>query len=192
MNKTFKHVYQFKITLAGTQAPIWRRIQVPEIYTFWDLHVAIQDSMGWLDYHLHEFAIKNPSINKRVRIGIPDPDFDDSEEVLPDWAQKIAAYFTMENKKAKYVYDFGDDWEHSIQLEKILPKQKGIDYPICITGKGKCPPEDCGGIVGFEEILKKTHPFQKEYDYNYDDFDPKEVMFDDPEERWKQAFEGGD
>lgn len=53
-------IYQFKITLAGVKPPIWRRIQVPESYTFWDLHVAIQDAMGWLDCHLHQFEVINP------------------------------------------------------------------------------------------------------------------------------------
>jgi len=58
MKKKFDQVYQFKITLEGIRPPIWRRIQVPETYTFWDFHVAIQDVMGWLDYHLHEFEIQ--------------------------------------------------------------------------------------------------------------------------------------
>ena len=71
MRGRFKKVYQFKITLKGIKPPIWRRIQVPENYTFWDLHVAIQDSMGWEDYHLHEFEILDPSKGLKVNIGIP-------------------------------------------------------------------------------------------------------------------------
>jgi len=64
-------VYQFKITLKGIKPPIWWRIQVPETYTFWDLHVAIQDAMGWEDYHLHEFEMRHPSTGENVRIGTP-------------------------------------------------------------------------------------------------------------------------
>ena len=71
---------------------------------------------------------------------------DFGREVLPRWKQKIADYFSMENRTADYVYDFGDNWEHKIQLEKILPREKDIKYPICIKGKRACPPEDCGGI----------------------------------------------
>ncbi len=63
--------YQFKITLKGIKPPIWRRIQVPETYTFWDLHVAIQDAMGWEDYHLHKFEMRHSSTGENVRIGTP-------------------------------------------------------------------------------------------------------------------------
>jgi len=112
MKKNFKNIYQFKITLKGIKPPIWRRIQVPETYTFWDLHVAIQDSMGWSDYHLHQFEILDPSIGKKVLIGIPDDENDWLIKTLPDWKQKISRYFSMENSKANYEYDFGDGWEH--------------------------------------------------------------------------------
>ena len=74
MKKKFNNVYQFKITLEGVKPPIWRQIQVPETYTFWDLHVAIQDAMGWGDDHLHEFEIFDPSTGSVVSIGIPDED----------------------------------------------------------------------------------------------------------------------
>jgi Plasmid pRiA4b ORF-3-like protein len=69
-------IYQFKITLEDISPAIWRRILVPARYTFWDFHVAIQDSMGWLDYHLHAFELKAPGSGKRVEVGIPDEEFD--------------------------------------------------------------------------------------------------------------------
>ncbi len=74
-------IYQFKISLKEITPLIWRRIQVPTNYNFWDLHVAIQDSMGWLDYHLHQFSIKRPHAHKITEIGIPDEEefFDDIE-----------------------------------------------------------------------------------------------------------------
>jgi len=196
MTKKFNQVYQFKITLKGVRPPIWRRIQVAETYTFWDLHVAIQDVMGWLDYHLHEFEMVNPSTDLKVNIGSPDEDF--GREVLPEWKQKIADYFSMENRSADYVYDFGDNWEHKIQLEKILPREKNINYPICIKGKRACPPEDCGGIWGYEDFLEIiTDPNHEEYEemlewvggeFDPEHFDVKEVHFDDPDKRRKIAF----
>jgi hypothetical protein len=125
MRKKFDMVYKFKITLKRIKPPIWRRIQVPETYTFWDLHVAIQDVMGWLDYHLHHFEIFNPSTGVREEIGIPDEDFEWSRIILPGWEQKIADYFSIDNDKAEYIYDYGDNWEHIIKLEKILPHKKG-------------------------------------------------------------------
>ncbi|GFP36102.1 hypothetical protein HKBW3S43_01889, partial [Candidatus Hakubella thermalkaliphila] len=76
MKKTDNQVYQFKITLKRVRPPIWRRIQVPETYTFWDLHVAIQDAMDWSDYHLHQFELVNPSTGIEMEIGIPEDEFE--------------------------------------------------------------------------------------------------------------------
>jgi hypothetical protein len=192
-------VYQFKITLKGTKPPIWRRILVPETYTFWDLHVAIQDAMGWDDYHLHEFTLLSPKTGRKVKIGIPsDEDVDYGWEVLAEWNQKIAHYFSSENSKADYVYDFGDGWEHSIKLEKILPRETGVAYPRCIDGRGACPPEDCGGIGGYAEFLEaigdpanELHEDMLDWvggSFDPDDFDPNDVEFEDPDSRFKLAF----
>lgn len=85
MKKSFSQVYRFKISLLGIRPQIWRRIAVPETYTFWDLHVAIQDSMGWLDYHLHEFEMPNPETHQADCLGIPDDEWDDDREVLAGW-----------------------------------------------------------------------------------------------------------
>ena len=196
--KKYNQVFQFKITLKGIKPPIWRRIQVPEIYTFWDLHVAIQDAMGWDDYHFHEFEVVNPPTGLRENIGIPAPDEVFGREVLPGWGEEIADFFSMENRTASYVYDFGDDWEHKIQLEKILPRDKDIKYPICIKGKRACPPEDCGGIWGYTELLEIiNNPEHEEYEemlewlggeFDPEHFDTVEVGFDDPDKRHKFAF----
>ncbi len=97
MKKQFNQLYQFKITLKEVKPPIWRRIQVPEAYTFYDLHVAIQDAMGWSDSHLHQFEMKDPSSGEEVEIGIPDEDFADASETLPGWKHKIADYFSLKN-----------------------------------------------------------------------------------------------
>jgi len=196
MKEKFNQVYQFKITLKDIKPPIWRRIQVPETYTFWDLHVAIQDVMSWVDYHLHKFEIANPSTGLTADIGIPYQDW--GTNVLPGWEHKIADYFSMENRSADYTYDFGDDWRHKIQLEKILPRDKSVDYPVCIAGKRACPPEDCGGVWGYEEFLEiirdpnhEEHEEMLEWvggEFDPEHFDLKEVHFDDPDERRKFAF----
>ncbi|MEM2135771.1 MAG: plasmid pRiA4b ORF-3 family protein [Candidatus Jordarchaeaceae archaeon] len=73
---------------------------------------------------------------------------------MPEWEVKIADYFSAENRSVDYVYDFGDCWVHKVQLEKILPREEGVDYPRCIGGKRACPPEDCGGVWGYEELLE--------------------------------------
>jgi len=195
-NKSFSQVYQFKITLQNIKPPIWRRIQVPEIYTFWDLHVAVQDAMGWSDYHLHEFEIVNPLTGLKVNIGIPDDEF--GKKILLGSRQKISTYFSMENPSADYVYDFGDDWKHKIQLEKILPADKNITYPICTAGERACPPEDCGSVRGYEEFLEaimdpqhQRHEELLEWaggEFDPEHFDPKEINFDNPDKRRKIAF----
>ena len=198
MKKRFNRVYQFKISLRNINPPIWRCIQVPEIYTFWDLHVAIQDAMGWLDYHLHEFKVVDPSTGMKIDIGIPEEEYSEFGETIPGWKEKIAEWFSKDNRKVDYIYDFGDDWVHNIELEDILPKEEGVLYPVCIEGKRACPPEDCGGIWGYERLLNiisdKNHEEYEEMiewlggGFDPENFDPKSVGFTDPEKRWKFAF----
>ncbi|MFH1704224.1 MAG: plasmid pRiA4b ORF-3 family protein [Nitrospirota bacterium] len=197
MSKKYDRVYQFKITLKGIKPPIWRRIKVSETYTFWDLHVAIQDSMGWTDTHLHHFEIKNPATGMREEIGIPDEDFIDMT-IRPGWKWEIANYFSSQNDKAEYIYDYGDDWEHSIKLEKIFQRNEGIEYPVCTGGARACPPEDCGGIWGYQDFLEAImdpkNPQHEEMldwiggDFDPESFDAKDVIFDDPKKRLKYAM----
>ena len=193
MKKSFDTVYQFKITLQDIQPPVWRRIRVPASYTFWDLHIAIQDVMGWTDSHLHEFVIKNPKTGRMINIGLPDEDF--GRTVSEGWKKKIADFFIPANPAAEYSYDFGDDWRHAVVLEDILPQQKDIDYPLCVDGARACPPEDCGGSHGYEDFLEIImDPDHEEYEsmlewagdeFHPEHFDCTEVVFDDPAERLK-------
>ncbi len=196
MRKRFNKVCQFKISLKGIRPPIWRRIQVPETYTFWDLHVAIQDAMGWSGCHLHEFEMPDPSRGWIMRIGIPSEEDDFSQWlILSGRREKIANWFSMENRIANYTYDFGDGWEHKIQLEKILPRDKNVKYPICIAGKRACPPEDCGGVWGYKEFLEAirdpNHERHKELlewvggEFDPEYFDANEVFFEDPDKHWQ-------
>lgn len=193
-------VYQFKITLKDLLPPVWRQIQVPGDYTFWDLHVAIQDAMGWLDYHLHTFELTNPETGQKEEIGIADEDFGwDDPELQPGWQCRISEYFTYENRKCLYIYDFGDVWQHEIMLEKILPMDKQVRYPVCLSGKRACPPEDSGGVQGYSELLEvlldEDHELYEEIlgwvgeDFDPEHFDIKDVHFQDPKERWEYAFE---
>ncbi len=198
MKRKFEQVYQFKITLRGSKPPIWRRIQVPETYSFWDLHVAIQDAMGWADCHLHGFEIINPLNGLSQSIGIPDDDSMWSTSTQAGWKKRIVEYFLDETSKAYYTYDYGDNWEHIVKLEKIVPREPGVKYPICITGRRACPPEDCGGIWGYEELLEIIKdPNSEEYESMMEwlgdkidpgHFDAKEVIFDNPSKRLKNAF----
>ena len=108
-------------------------------------------------------------------------------------------YFSLQNPKGKYCYDFGDNWEHELLLEKIIPREAGQKYPLCLDGERACPPEDCGGTWGFEKLLQiiqdKNHPLYKEKTtwlggiFDRDFFAVKAVKFTDPEKHWKSIFE---
>jgi hypothetical protein len=196
-------IFQFRFELVGIEPSIWRRVQVPSKYSFWDLYVAIQDSMGWIDYHLHAFRVRMPHKRKIVEIGIPTDDYFD-EPVLPGWQIPITDYFTEPGKSAPYEYDFGDGWEHNILLEGILLKEKGARYPKCVAGERACPPEDCGGLPGYYELVEilknPKHPEFRDhigwlkghaknyYPYEPDQFNPEKVEFWNPKKRWKIAF----
>jgi hypothetical protein len=194
-----KHVFQFRITLAEVEPTVWRRILVPGSYTFWDLHVAIQDSMGWLDCHLHLFKIKRPHKHKPTEIGIWfETEFEDEAPPLVAWEEDIEEYFVEPGRAAEYLYDFGDGWRHEILLEGVLMREKGTRYPQCIAGARTCPPEDCGGTWGFEKFRRiMADPSHEEYEdmlswygkpFDPDGFSPDQVRFDNPQKRWRAAF----
>jgi len=201
MTKKFKDVLQFRIDLLGIRPPIWRRILVPETYSFWDLHVAIQDAMGWVDYHLHEFLIRDPGSDTMRHIGIPPEVYGGDgygEEIEVDWDVRIADIFSIENNSVTYLYDFGDGWEHRIRFEKRFPREPKVKYPVCVKGKRACPPEDCGGIWTYEEMLEiikdPEHEEYEEYinwlggDFDPEHFNKDDIKFDDPGMRLKRAM----
>lgn len=197
--KSNETVLQFKVSLLGIEPEIWRRIVVPVHYSFWDLHVAIQDAMGWTDSHLHLFRVLHPKTATEEQIGIPDPTGEEEEDRLrAGWDIPIAPYFPEPGKKAAYEYDFGDGWEHEVVLEQILDPVPRRKYPQCLDGARACPPEDCGGVAGFANLLAVMNdPNHKGYEdmidwlgYRFDPvkFSPKKVRFDDPQARRRAAF----
>ena len=140
-----KTVHQLKVTLKDIKPPVWRRVQVPSIITLADLHLVIQAAFGWWDYHLHEFDIGG------IRYGI-----DDGEgwgEPPKDERRARLERLVPVGARFGYVYDFGDDWEHTITVEKVLPADPKVKYPTCVTGRRACPPEDCGGTWGYADFL---------------------------------------
>lgn len=191
--------YRFHIRLEGIEPPIWRRIRVPGSYSFWDLHVAIQDAMGWLDCHLHLFRVRNPDTGAIQQIGIPDDDpFPDETPCLAGWEVPIADYFVEANDAAAYEYDFGDGWQHTVTLERVEKLRKGERSLACLGGERRCPPEDCGGVYGFMELLEviadATHPEREAMlqwlggPFDPEAFSAADVKFDNPNVRWRNAF----
>ena len=194
-----KRIYQFKITLKGITPTIWRRIQVPETYSFWDLHVAIQDVMGWLDCHLHLFQVHRKHVPVPIEIGIPDDyAIEGDPEIHAGWEAPVSDLFYTVGDTANYEYDFGDGWRHEILLEGIFLREKGQNFPKCIDGARACPPEDCGGVHGYYRMLEVlADPGDEEHEsmlewmgggYDPQEFAPGKVKFDNPTKRWKRAF----
>ena len=169
-----KKTYQIQIALKGSRPKIWRRILVPSDLLLSDFHKVIQTTMGWTNSHLHQF-IKNRTFYARR---MPD-DYTWEEMNNVDYKKlKISDLLKKEKEKIVYEYDFGDGWEHEIILEKILPIDEEKKYPVCLTGKNNCPPEDCGGIWGYSDLLEiLKHPDHEEYEeyseWLGEDFDPK-------------------
>jgi hypothetical protein len=196
-----RDVLGFKVTLRKVRPAVWRRIEVPAKYTFWDLHVAIQDAMGWLDCHLHLFRVRNVR-GHIAEIGIPDEDgFEDDTVILPGWTIPLADYFFRIGAEAEYEYDFGDGWVHALRLESIAPRVPRTRYPRCNSGARRCPPEDCGGPHGYARLLAiLRNPQHEEYmetvawlggPFDPAAFDPAAVRFDNPAKRWRIAFQEG-
>jgi hypothetical protein len=149
-------VFEVKIALAGVDdPPVWRRLLVPAGIRLDRFHQVIQAVMGWEDYHMHVFS------NGRAEYGLPDPELkfrDERKATLRD-------LIPHEGGQARYTYDFGDDWEHDVVVEKLLVAEPGMGYPVCVAGAGACPPEDCGGVWGYahlREIL--ADPADEEHD----------------------------
>lgn len=160
-------LYQFKITLCGVEPPVWRRIQITDC-TLEKLHGHIQTAMGWFNCHLHQYIIKGQyyGIPRLLEDGF-DPMgsirlIDSTKTRISKIVPKSGSRFTF-----RYEYDFGDSWEHDILFEGNPPINPKAKYPLCLEGERACPPEDVGGIPGYEEFRKAIknpkHPEHKNY-----------------------------
>ncbi|MES2890458.1 MAG: plasmid pRiA4b ORF-3 family protein [Bacteroidota bacterium] len=157
-------VIQLNISIQHSEPLIFRTVLVKKETTFFELHHIIQIVMGWQNYHLFEFNLEGYRVGlieeseKRNGYG--------SDQVLDASQLKITDILSCEKETFLYNYDFGDCWMHEISIEKVLKKEAKVVYPMCIDGNYNCPPEDCGGILGFYHILNiiqdKTHPEYKE------------------------------
>ena len=139
--------YQLQVSLDGVTPRIWRRFRIPADARLDDLHHVIQVVMGWQGYHLHEF------VQGRQRYGIPDPDgMDVGPRLRDEMGYMVGELLTKPHQRLTYVYDFGDNWVHSILLETIDPVE--TEDAVCLAGERACPPEDCGGPSGYADLLE--------------------------------------
>ncbi|MGH3928569.1 MAG: plasmid pRiA4b ORF-3 family protein [Pseudonocardiaceae bacterium] len=174
-------VHQVKITLRGTKPPIWRRLEVPSKITLEQLHHSIQQAFGWHGYHLWVFS------TPAGEYGMTDPELGHGSAA----ARKLDDVASRVGDRIRYTYDFGDDWEHDLLVEDVLTAEPGVGYPRCPAGRRACPPEDCGGIWGYDELLEiladPDHPEHADRLewlglISADEFDPAEFDLDEVNE----------
>jgi hypothetical protein len=154
--------------------------------------------MGWTDSHLHEFRVCNPRTLREEIIGIPMYDDLRNEPIRPGWRIPIRSILKKPGTKASYAYDFGDGWVHVVEFEKTVPLQKTAPCPACIGGRRKCPPEDCGGVWSYEDLLQiMADPGHPEFaetlrwlgdGFDPADFSPGQVEFTNPRKRLRRML----
>jgi hypothetical protein len=167
--RAYTNVIRLKVTLRGVKPAVWRRLLMPGTMTLGQLHTAIQAAMGWHDSHLHVFDIGGEAF------GDPRSVDDVADEKRPT----LNGLLRSSVVRFGYTYDFGDNWEHTIAFEKSELPVEGETYPVCIGGKRNCPPEDCGGVWGYEQLLAiladPKHPEHADQaDWIGEEFDPNE------------------
>ena len=169
-------IYQIRIDLMYIRPPIWRRVLIPSDFTLDMVHDVIQVAMDWTSSHLHMFDDGDDQYG--------DVSFEELE-FLDEELFYISDVMSQVGDILIYEYDFGDGWRHCLKLEKILPPDPGVRYPVCTAGRRACPPEDVGGVPGYEEFLEalqdEAHPEHEMYvewiggDFDPEDFDAEEV-----------------
>jgi len=162
-----------KITLRHVKPPIWRRILVPRSMTLGDLHVAIQVAMGWENGHLHAFDVGGQQYGEPGSL----------DHVANENRLTLGALVKLGINRFRYTYDFGDDWEHEILIEKAPPANSAKAFPACVAGKRNCPPEDCGGPWGYMDLLdvlaNPNHPnYNEQREWIGGDLDPEAFSVD--------------
>ena len=173
---------QLRISLLDVVPLVWRSVVVPETITLPRLHGVIQQAMGWEGGHLHEFVMGTG------RYGEPDPDFDLNNEVQSEQRVKLAKAMAY-TSTFEYLYDFGDDWRHLVQVEDYLPGTDDGGPPVrCVAGANACPPEDVGGLPGYAEFLAAiNNPKHAEHDHYLSwaggSFDPRHFDLNEVNER---------
>jgi hypothetical protein len=171
-------IYRIKVTLDRIKPPIWRRIEVPGDVTLTRLHSIVQCVMGWQDYHMWSFQIGKVEYQAAPEEWI---DFGGGPRPRSPSATTLDQATEGRRISFRYWYDFGDDWFHTLKIERVGDPEPGASYPRCLEGACACPPEDCGGPWGYgnflEAISDPRHPEHREYlewiggEWDAEDFD---------------------
>jgi hypothetical protein len=148
-----EHVYTLKVVLDGTDPPVWRRLRVPGNLSLSDLHEVIQIAMGWHDIHLHEFVLDG--VHYAQSRGAIDP-FGVTADAEPEDEVLLDEVLRSQGQRLRYIYDFGDNWQHTVTVQHMLSADSGESEPVaqivCLDGERACPPEDSGGVAGYRDL----------------------------------------
>lgn len=181
-----RQIYQIQVVLNNTKPKIWRRLLVNSDTLLVDFHRIIQTTMGWTNSHLHRFYDgKTDYAPKEFEI----------EDCKNSRTIKLNTILKKEKSKILYEYDFGDGWNHDIILEKIIRDEVIEQIPRCIKGNGHCPPEDCGGPWGFNELLQvianpKHEDYESMVEWIGEKFDPDYFDIEEINQNLKQKDYG--
>jgi hypothetical protein len=156
-------IHELELSLCEVEPRIWRRFAVRSNTTLAKLHEIVQVVMGWMDSHLHQF-VTDDETHYAPLSPYGDPDWD--ERVSNSAKVRVHDVLPAKGARIMYQYDFGDGWEHVIEVVDIRPPEPGTKYPRCLAGERACPPEDCGGPYSYPEFLaalaNPKHPEHEE------------------------------
>jgi hypothetical protein len=164
-------IYQLRVVLDEIAPPIWRRLLVPGSIDLPRLHRVFQAVMGWTNSHMHLFEVG------AMRFLEPDPDDGLEPGERSERGVRLSEIAPSDQAHFRYDYDMGDGWEHTVVVEKIVPVDPATKYPVCLEGQRACPPEDCGGVPGYYELLEilkdPDHPeYEEMVDWLERPYDP--------------------
>jgi hypothetical protein len=150
--------YRVRIDLVGTKPPVWRRLELASDLFLDDLHEIIQVAFGWTDSHLHRFGRGPEHFGPDTEYYLCPFDVEEGETGIPEDDVRLDEVLVEVGDKLFYAYDFGDNWQHTIRLEAVVPRDDSAPQAICTAGRRPGPAEDCGGIHGYEMIAAATDP----------------------------------
>jgi hypothetical protein len=149
--------YRVRVDLDDTSPPLWRRLELASDTHLDELHDVIQIAFGWTDSHLHRFSA-GPNPYPDTERYLSPFEVEEGEEGTPEGAVRLDEVLAEVGDTLYYLYDFGDDWLHSLTLEAVLPRDDTAPRATCTAGRRPGPPEDCGGVPGYELFDAATDP----------------------------------